>query len=222
MLMDWFRLRRAHSQRQEALDDAGWQQLAFTVLDLETSGLEPRRHHIVQIGAARIERQAIPLGGLWSGLINGEGERSLESLLIHEISPSRQLTGRSQNEVVAEFAQYAQDSIWVAWDADFDLSFLDPAWQAAGLASPRPLCLDLAELAACLLPNWHGRRHGLDDCLAYCKLPRMDRHDALGDALASAQLLQMLMSRAAQNGVMTLGQARRAMEHQRARRAVSF
>lgn len=220
--MDWFRLWRAHSQRQDARDDYTWQDLAFTVLDLETSGLEPRRHHIVQIGAVRIERQAIPLGGLWSGLINGEGERSIESLLIHEISPDWQLTGREQNEVVAEFAHYAQDSIWVAWDADFDLAFLDPAWRAAQLPLPRPLCLDLAELAACLLPDWHGRRRGLDDCLVHCKLPQLDRHDALGDALASAQLLQMLMSRASQSGILTLGQVRRAMEHQRARRAASF
>lgn len=221
MFMDWFRRRRAHSKREGARDDYAWQDLAFTVVDLETSGLEPRRHHIVQIGAVRIERQAIPLGGLWSGLIKGEGERSLESLLIHEISPDWQLTGRAQNEVVAEFAQYARDSIWVAWDADFDLAFLDPAWRAAELP-PRPLCLDLAELAACLLPDWHGRRRGLDDCLAYCKLPPIDRHDALGDALASALLLQMLMSRAAQGGILTLGQARRAMAHQRARRTASF
>ena len=107
MFMDWFRRRRAHSKREGARDDYAWQDLAFTVVDLETSGLEPRRHHIVQIGAVRIERQAISLGGLWSGLIKGEGERCLESLLIHEISPDWQLTGRAQNEVVAEFAQYA-------------------------------------------------------------------------------------------------------------------
>ncbi|HRL20475.1 MAG TPA: 3'-5' exonuclease [Alcaligenes sp.] len=204
------------------IDTWMWQQAAFTVLDLETSGLDARCHHIVQIGAVRVERGAIALGNLWSGLVRQQGKGSNDSLLIHEISPSRQAAGQELEQVVQGFAAYAQNSLWMAWDADFDLAFLTPAWRAAGLSQPRPACLDLADLAECVLPNWQGRRRGLDDCLAYCGLPAIDRHDALGDALASAQLLQVLISRAQQQGLHAIGQARQAIRRNRQRRAAAF
>jgi len=223
----WWPWRRRNAARDTVgswayFDAWPWRGALFAVLDLETSGLDARRHHIVQIGAVRLEREGIALGNLWSGLVQGQGERSAESLLIHEISPQQQAAGQDLAQVMRDFAQYARGTLLTAWDADFDLSFLEPAWRAAGLDGPMPVCLDLAEMAACLLPEWQGRRHGLDDCLAYCGLPAIERHDALGDALASAQLLQLLMSRAERKGLRTVGQLRKAMQHHGRRLAAVF
>ncbi|MGO1252390.1 MAG: 3'-5' exonuclease [Alcaligenes aquatilis] len=205
-----------------AIDEQAFDNAAFTVLDLETSGLEPKRHHIVQIGAVRLESGSIALGNVWSGLVRTHGERSPESLLIHEISPQRQEQGEPLPQLMRDFARYSENTVWVAWDADFDLAFLDRAWPQAGLEQARPLILDLAELAACVLPEWRGRRLGLDDCLRYCGLPVSDRHDALGDALVSAQLMQLLIGRARQKGVVTIGQARRLMQSHKQRQAHAF
>ncbi|MGO3744083.1 MAG: 3'-5' exonuclease [Alcaligenes aquatilis] len=205
-----------------AIDEQALDNAAFTVLDLETSGLEPKRHHIVQIGAVRLESGSIALGNVWSGLVRTHGERSPESLLIHEISPQRQEQGEPLPQLMRDFARYSENTVWVAWDADFDLAFLDRAWPQAGLEQARPLILDLAELAACVLPEWRGRRLGLDDCLRYCGLPVSDRHDALGDALVSAQLMQLLIGRARQKGVVTIGQARRLMQSHKQRQAHAF
>lgn len=227
-LLSWLPWRRASfAARSPALswsgvDELSLQEAVFTVLDLETSGLEPKRHHIVQVGAVRVEQGAIALGNVWSELVRTQGERSPESLLIHEISPQQQAVGKPLPQLMRDFARYSENSVWVAWDADFDLAFLDRAWPEAGLQQARPLALDLAELAACVLPEWRGRRLGLDDCLKYCGLPVSDRHDALGDALLSAQLLQLLIGRAAQKGVRTIGQARRLMQTHQQRQANAF
>ena len=213
---------RSLSLSWSAVDELALDNAAFTVLDLETSGLEPKRHHIVQIGAVRLESGSIALGNVWSGLVRTHGERSPESLLIHEISPQRQEQGEPLPQLMRDFARYSENTVWVAWDADFDLAFLDRAWPQAGLEQARPLILDLAELAACVLPEWRGRRLGLDDCLRYCGLPVTDRHDALGDALVSAQLMQLLIGRTRQKGVVTIGQARRLMQSHKQRQAHAF
>ncbi|UQN37132.1 3'-5' exonuclease [Alcaligenes aquatilis] len=213
---------RSLSLSWSAIDEQALDNAAFTVLDLETSGLDPKRHHIVQIGAVRLESGSIALGNVWSGLVRTHGERSPESLLIHEISPQRQEQGEPLSQLMRDFARYSENTVWVAWDADFDLAFLDRAWPQAGLEQARPLILDLAELAACVLPEWRGRRLGLDDCLRYCGLPVSDRHDALGDALVSAQLMQLLIGRARQKGVVTIGQARRLMQSHKQRQAHAF
>lgn len=213
---------RSLSLSWSAIDEQALDNAAFTVLDLETSGLDPKRHHIVQIGAVRLESGSIALGNVWSGLVRTHGERSPESLLIHEISPQRQEQGEPLPQLMRDFARYSENTLWVAWDADFDLAFLDRAWPQAGLEQARPLILDLAELAACVLPEWRGRRLGLDDCLRYCGLPVSDRHDALGDALVSAQLMQLLIGRARQKGVVTIGQARRLMQSHKQRQAHAF
>ena len=106
----------------------------------------------------------------------------------------------------------------------FGLARYDQVMDAflSGLEQARPLALDLAELAACVLPDWRGRRLGLDDCLKYCGLPVSDRHDALGDALVSAQLMQLLIGRAQQKGILTIGQARRLMQSHKQRQAHAF
>lgn len=227
-LLSWLSWRRAcfaarsPSLSWSAIDELALDEIAFTVLDLETSGLEPKRHHIVQMGAVRVENGAIALGNVWSGLVRTQGERSPESLLIHEISPQQQEKGEPLPQLIQEFAHYSENTVWVAWDADFDLAFLDRAWPQAGLTQARPLALDLAELADCVLPQWRGRRQGLDDCLSYCGLPVSNRHDALGDALVSAQLLQLLIGRAKQKGVLTVGQARRLMQSHKQRQANAF
>ncbi|XOT97413.1 3'-5' exonuclease, partial [Alcaligenes pakistanensis] len=62
----------------------------------------------------------------------------------------------------------------------------------------------------------------LDDCLKYCGLPVIDRHDALGDALVSAQLMQLLIGRARQKGILTIGQARRLIQTHKQRQANAF
>ena len=69
---------------------------------------------------------------------------------------------------------------------------------AAGVPLPLPRWLDLAQLAAALVPESHRRgRRSLDDWLAVFEIDVVARHNAAGDALATAELLLRLRALAA-------------------------
>ena len=54
MAIDWTRRLRQHRTRRSATDDVDWRADTFVVIDLETTGLDPRNDHIVSYGAVPI------------------------------------------------------------------------------------------------------------------------------------------------------------------------
>ena len=73
----------------------------------------------------------------------------------------------------------------------------------------RAVWLDLALLAPLLLPEGPGFRRPLDDWLAHFRIPVYQRHGALADAYATAQLWLALLPRARAQGLTRLGQLTR-------------
>ena len=63
--------------------------------------------------------------------------------------------------------------------------------------------LDLAALAPALEPQHAPQRRSLDDWLEPCGIRAHPRHDALADALATAELLLVLLEAAKRNGCRT-------------------
>ncbi len=61
--------------------------------------------------------------------------------------------------------------------------------------------LDLARLAPVMYPKEATRCRSLDDWLDFFRIVNPARHDALGDAYASAQLFQVLLAAARAQGV---------------------
>jgi DNA polymerase-3 subunit epsilon len=105
-------------------------------------------------------------------------------------------------DLVPEVDSRLRGCVLLVHFAPLDLAFLKAAFARAGRAWPAPVVLDTVEL----LLKEHHRKHrfsphppqsrtGLGEARAAAGLPAYPSHDALSDALATAELFLLLRSR---------------------------
>ena len=75
-----------------------------------------------------------------------------------------------------------------------------PATKSAESATPDNAWLDLAAIAPVVFPEHARHARTLDDWTRLFGIPNHARHNALADALATAQLLLVVLARASQSG----------------------
>jgi DNA polymerase-3 subunit epsilon len=178
----------------------------WAVIDCETSGLDPARDRLLSVGAVRVRAGRIEAGPGYCAILHQDATSDPANILVHGIGEDAQRTGRPAREALAEFSQFVEGSVPVAFSAPFDAVVLRRAMKAEGLEAPRDW-LDLAQLAPALFPR--ARRLALDDWLETFAIACPGRHEALGDAYATAQFLLVLLAEAERQGAGTVGALRR-------------
>jgi DNA polymerase-3 subunit epsilon len=181
--------------------------VAFTVVDIETTGATPGFSKITEIGAVRIEggREA----GTFSALVNPGMPIPAMITGITGIDDQTVAGAPSIEVVLPKFVDFAAHSVLVAHNAPFDLGFLDyELGRLRGQTFPRP-ALDTLRLARKLCPQ---QRCSLS-ALAY----RFDTkvkpvHRALHDAQATGELLLLFLSWLQEQGIHTLEEVVRFCE----------
>lgn len=151
----------------------------FIVFDLETTGLDPQRDEIIEIGAIRVNRDSIH-------------HETFQML----VKPTRDvpeqitsLTGITQamldaegvpiEEALPAFLNFVGDLRLVAYNAEFDLGFLEKAAarQSRTIHNSVSCALKMARRA------WPGRRsYRLADLAKDGNLSGLNAHRALGDS----------------------------------------
>lgn len=182
----------------------------WVVIDCETSGLDASRDRLLSIGAVVVERARIDLGSAFSVLLRQDAPSDSANILVHGIGAQAQLGGRPPRQALQAFTDFVDHGLPVAFSAPFDAAVLRRAMTAEQLEAPA-VWLDIARLAPALFPAAapaKGARRSLDDWLAAFGIECAERHDALGDAYASAQLLLVLLAEAARQGVGTVVELR--------------
>ncbi|MFH1444857.1 MAG: 3'-5' exonuclease [Candidatus Peregrinibacteria bacterium] len=166
---------------------------AFTVFDVETTGLDPRQgHRILEIAGVRVEDGKILEEHTFSQLVNPERPIPWEAKKIHHISDEEVLTAPTIDAVLPEFLRFAGNSLLVAHNAEFDMGFLlrekECCWGYIEL--PESICT--MKLSKSLFP--HEFRHNLDVVALRLgvALPAQ-RHRALPDVLTTASALLKLI-----------------------------
>jgi DNA polymerase III epsilon subunit family exonuclease len=205
---DLARPSRPIRSRQEWLETP-LPELVCTVLDTETTGLHVAAgDRLLSLAAVRVDGGVVRSDDTFDALINPGRAIPASSIAFHGITDEVVATAPPAEEVVAQFAAYAADSVLVGHQLAFDLGFLQPVAAAAGI-SLEPLALDTMLLSAVLDPDPEAR-HGLDYVCQRFGVEVVGRHTALGDALATAELLVVMIPLLQQRGIVTLGDARRA------------
>lgn len=185
-------------------------ELRFVVVDVETSGLDPRRDRLLSIGGVTVERMRLAPGKAFNAVLRNEGPSTRENVLVHGLTPTRQAAGEMPERVLGEFLDFAGKAPCVAFHATFDRTVLERALRTQlGVRLSNPW-LDLAQLAPVLYPRARLVYGSLDDWLAHFRLHIHTRHDAVHDAHAAAELLLILLARAQARGISTLAQLRAA------------
>lgn len=162
----------------------------LVIIDLETSGLKPDLHEIIELGAIRINQ--------------GEEVDSFQAL----IKPQQplpeavaQLTGLSHQqlkdqglpiqEALPAFLSFLSSHPIVAHNIAFDLAFLREACAQNGLSFPGNRRIDTLALSERHVKD--APDHKLTTLMEHFELPYPDRHRSLADCRATLLLLHKLI-----------------------------
>lgn len=195
--------------REQTLDD-GW-----VVVDVETGGLNPRADPLLAIGAVTVRDGAIVMAPTCEVRLRQREATASDNILVHGITTGQQLAGTESADALLEWLAFAGGSPRLAYHAEFDRVALERAGTAFLGLKDRAVWLDLALLAPLLLPEGPGFRRPLDDWLAHFRIPVYQRHGALADAYATAQLWLALLPLARAQGLTRLGQLTRLCRQSR-------
>lgn len=178
----------------------------FVVTDVETSGLDARRDRLLSIGAVAVEGGRLCPAAGYEVRVRNDRPSTRENILVHGITPDEQTGGVPADEALMGFLELARRDVLVGFHAAFDEAVLArAAREHLGARIPNSW-LDLAVLAPELAPEARLNRRGLDAWLEYFGLRAHARHGAAYDAYATAELLLILLSRAARAGIGTVRQ----------------
>jgi len=178
----------------------------FVVVDVETSGLDARRDRLLAIGAVAVEAGRLRPGEAYDVTVHNPVPSARDNILVHGISPDAQTAGCDADAALMGFLELARHDVLVAFHAGFDRAVLERALrEQLGVRLPN-LWLDAAILAPALAPEARLANRNLDDWLAYFDLRAHSRHNAAYDAYATAELLLILLARAASSGIEGVGQ----------------
>lgn len=186
------------------------------VFDLETTGLDTRTDTVISIGAVKIQHpKGVDLGNSFYQVLDIAVNLTGESQLIHGLTQRDLAAGCSPRQALLDFFSYSKDHIWLAFHAEFDRRMIkNAALQHLGLiVDPQPI--DVAYMAPLLFPELDQPQVGLDHWLNVFNLPTLGRHNATADALATAELLMILVHKAKELDYKTWGELRQACLQQR-------
>ena len=159
----------------------------FVALDLETTGLDPARDEIIEIGAVKFSDQHEL--DTFSSLVNPGRSIPREITQLTGISARDVLTAPPFSALRERLVRFVGDAVIVGHNVRFDLEFL----HRQDCLRRHP-ALDTLELATILMPG--EQRYGLGKLIERLDLDSASRHRALDDARAAMHLLLALQERA--------------------------
>jgi DNA polymerase-3 subunit epsilon len=193
-----------HIEAGEAMEAQPLAALRCTVLDTETTGLDPTSDELIAIGAVRIVNGRVLPHEVFDQLIDPGRTVSPEAVRIHGITQAM-LAGQPRiDAVLPRFARFAEDTVLVGHNVAFDLRFLAEKEAQTRVRFTHPV-LDTLLLSPVVHPD--EQDHGLEAIAARLGVSVIGRHTALGDALVTAELFLGLLRLLPERGVHTLGDA---------------
>lgn len=175
------------------LSDCSFKQADFLVLDFETTGLSPKKDRVLSMGYTLLSKQRIQLGKSAHYYIRHTDMIPDETVIIHHITEQEAAQGLPIQEVFPLLLKKLSGKFLVAHYADIEVGFL----QQIALSlyqTPLPLrVVDTLQLA--YQKKYRQSVHipanalNLFTLRESYQLPRYKAHNAMTDAVATAELL---------------------------------
>lgn len=188
---------------QRTFDDLGTPlaDVAFCVIDVETTGGSARDGSITEVGAVRLRGGECL--GTFQTLVNPGRAIPPQITLLTGITEAMVGPAPRMHQVLPSLAEFVGDAVLVGHNIAYDLRFLNEELLRAGRPKLPNRSVDTCALARRLV------RDEVPDCklatlAARFHLPHRPNHRALDDALATADLLHVLLERAGTWGVLGL------------------
>lgn len=174
----------------------------FIVFDLETTGLNPSQHEIIEIGAVKLK--AGKKIDEFKSFINPGVQIPTKITDITGINDRMVKDAPALEKVINDFLEFAGDGVLVAHNADFDYGFIRTALEKLKLERDDYTVLDTLGLARAVVKD--SKNYKLNTLAKYFDVDLENHHRALDDAAATAEVLNNLLQIIKEDGSNNLNQ----------------
>jgi DNA polymerase-3 subunit epsilon len=171
--------------------NSSWRETDFTVIDFETTGLDPSRDEIISFATVTVGDGRVRLDDARYELVRPKEMPGWDTIRIHGLRETDLEDAPPISELIGELLAALTERVLVAHVAAIERGFLEAALNPHGLELRNPI-VDTAALADEL--NRRRRKPtpardsiSLDDMARSLGLPVHRRHTADGDTLTTAQ-----------------------------------
>ena len=188
---------------QRSFDDLGTplSEITFCVVDLETTGGSPVDCAITEVGAVKVRRGEVQ--GTFQTLVNPGQPVPAFIRLLTGLSDDMLVDAPSIETVMPAWIEFSKNSVLVAHNARFDITFLNAALERLSYSRMPNRVIDTAALARKTLAG-EVPNNKLQTLARYLRCAHQPTHRAYDDALATTDVLHHLIERASGWGVTTL------------------
>jgi DNA polymerase III epsilon subunit family exonuclease len=191
--------------QHDDIDSRLLNELDFVVVDVEATGAKRPPNRIIELGAYRIHQGRIV--DRFLTLVNPEIPIPRFVMALTGISNDMVKDAPLFADVAPRWLEFVKDAVLIAHNALFDTSFLNHeisrVYPGHRMINPH-LCTVMLSRKA--LPGLENYR--LDTIASHFSIPIVSRHRAGSDALATAEIFLLLLTRLEEQGVRDLASAR--------------
>jgi len=177
-----------------------WDSVVYWSLDLETGGLDPKKDPILAVGMVPIREGTIRVGESFRTLVRPERGSAItpESVQAHQLVWRELQEAPPLGRVLPEIESRLREGVLLVHHGGLDVTILKRDFALERVAWPAPKVVDTMRL---LLRNAHLRNPelsreqvtlNLSRARAEYGLPDYQAHDALTDAISTAELFLAL------------------------------
>ncbi|OCQ20974.1 hypothetical protein A7985_14395 [Pseudoalteromonas luteoviolacea] len=169
-----------------------WLDTELVVVDLELTGLDAAEHEVVSVAWVMIKRGKIVLAES-RYMLNRSVQHLSQSPVFHGIDETQLEQGHDIEVIMSELAKALEGRVLVCHNILLDWSFIKKAFLEMGIVTRPTQMLDTLKIEKSRLLRQHQAviqdQLRLPVCRARYGLPNYQNHNALSDALATAELL---------------------------------
>ena len=178
-------------------------QIPILAVDFETTGLDAVNDKLLSVGCVDLMHQQIKLSSSYHQIINTKGSLKANNVTIHQITDDQKDQGKPLAEVVEQLLKRLAGKVMLVHFATIERQFLQQAClELYGMAPPFPM-IDTLLVAKRQLDKkdiaYDPSQLRLSALRATYDFPEHYAHNALNDAIATAELLLAQISQRDKN-----------------------
>jgi DNA polymerase-3 subunit epsilon len=186
-----------------------WREAEIVALDLETTGLDPKKDSILSFGLVGLKHNSIRLKSAWYEIVQVEDQIPESSVVINNITDDAAAAGKPLETLLPRLLQRLAGRVILVHYKNIEQNFIDTACRRLyghpfiiPIIDTLPIALRLLELRNHTIQPGNLRLFNLRP---YFGLPHYKAHNALNDALATAELFLAMAAEMAPGGDYPIG-----------------
>lgn len=180
-------------------EDYSFEDVTFTVFDLETTGLSAENDRIIEIGAVKVKNGKIL--ERYSKFVNPKRIIPEKIVELTHITQDMVKNEPGEEVLIPEFVDFIGDSVLVAHNANFDVGFLNSACKRLNLNLENGY-LDTLDFSRRIFS--HLKKHKLETIAKEANVKLVDAHRAVNDAECLVGVFNFMLENVKEKGITTL------------------